>query len=263
MFSVLTGGYNLKHPASFHMDRPYGIPSYTLLILKSQAQFVMNGAEFSAEPNSSILISRNTPYSYYNPYGEYCDDYLRFECSDDELFHHSGIVFNELFNIGNVTRFTFYIQQILWEHSYAHQQFKEMNENFLIQVLMNNLIHAYQSKENKIQYNPYYNKLQHLRLTIQSSPEANYNVQELSESLGISTSYFQHLYTKLFGISFQNELIKMRIEYSKFILSTTDFTIEKISEMCGYSSDIHFYRQFRKINGITPTEYRRLFYTDN
>jgi AraC family transcriptional regulator of arabinose operon len=51
-------------------------------------------------------------------------------------------------------------------------------------------------------------------------------------------------------------VIQSRIEYAKYLLSTTDITVNKISEMCGFSSEIRFMRQFKKEFVLTPTEYR-------
>jgi AraC-like DNA-binding protein len=260
MFSISNGGCNMRHSSSFFMYRPDGIIDYLLIIVKSRAHFTVGNKEFSVKPDSVIIIDRNTPYYYHNPQGEYANDWLHFECTDDATFRNSGIVFNEFFPIGNATKFTLYIQQILWEHFYTHGKYGEINVDLLVNVLINNLILAYQSKDSANTYSPYYSKLQNLRLTIQTAPCEKYSVKELSEQLGISVSYFQHLYTKLFGISFQNDLIKIRVEYAKMIISTTNFTIEEISKICGYSSEVHFYRQFRKLMGITPTEYRNLFH---
>ncbi|MFV0362964.1 MAG: AraC family transcriptional regulator [Suipraeoptans sp.] len=34
--------------------------------------------------------------------------------------------------------------------------------------------------------------------------------------------------------------------------------VKKLSGFCGYESDIHFIRQLKKTQGITPTEFRNL-----
>jgi AraC family transcriptional regulator of arabinose operon len=260
MFSISNGGCNMRHSSSFFMSCPSGLTDYLLIIVKSHAHFTINNTDFSVKPDSVIIIDRNTPYHYHNPQGEYANDWLHFECTDDASFRNSGIVFNKFFPVGNPTKFTLYIQQVLWEHSYTHGKYGDINVNLLVNVLINNLILAYQSKDSVTSYSPYYSKLQDLRLTIQAAPCEKYSAKELSAHLGISESYFQHLYTKLFGTSFQSDLIKIRVEHAKCIISTTNFTIEEISEICGYSSEVHFYRQFKKIMGITPTEYRNLFH---
>lgn len=41
------------------------------------------------------------------------------------------------------------------------------------------------------------------------------------------------------------------------LLDHTDLTIEQLTELCGYRSEVHFYRQFKAVTGCTPAQYRR------
>lgn len=257
MFTVTNGGCNTRHPSTFLMARPKGLNNYLLLIIKTHAIFEINGLQFTAEPGSAVVIDRNTPYQYHNPYGEYANDWMHFECSEDEYFKNSGIPFNEVFSLRNPTKFTTFMEQIIWERNYTIETYRYDNISMLFHVLINNLILAYQEKESVHSSNPYYTKLQNVRLLLQAAPYEKYSPKVISEQLGISASYFQHLYTTTFGIPFQSDLIEIRMEYAKNLIKTTNLTIEQIAEMCGYSNEVHFYRQFRKTTEMTPIEYRR------
>jgi AraC family transcriptional regulator, arabinose operon regulatory protein len=257
MFTVTNGGYNARHPRTFLMSRPKGLNNYLLLIIKTHGFFEIAGINFVAEPGSAVIIDRNTPYQYHNPNGDYVDDWLHFECSDDSYLKNTGIIFNEVYPLRNPAKFTLYIEQILWERNYTPEKYRYDNVSMLFHVLINNLILAYQEKDSTHINNPYYTKLQNVRLTLQAAPYEKYSPNIIAEQLGISASYFQHLYTTVFGISFQSDLINIRMDYAKNLVKTTNLTIEQISEMCGYSSEVHFYRQFRKKVNMSPTAYRR------
>ncbi len=257
MISVVTGGYNLRHPNNFQMRWPDGIPYYLLLIVKSNAEFYIDGRFFTVEPHTAVIISPFTPYQYTNPEGEYSDDYLRFTCTEKyDLTLLKSLQLNEPFPIGASTRYTIYIQQILWEHHYLVDQYRLTNENLLLNALFNNLIAAYTEKNMTLQSHPHYENFMNLRIEMQSASDRDYNINNLADRMNISTSHFQHLYKRFFNVAFRTDLIKARIEHAKFILSTTDFTVESISETCGYTNVIHFYRQFKKITGVTPSEFR-------
>ncbi len=49
----------------------------------------------------------------------------------------------------------------------------------------------------------------------------------------------------------------VRINRAKALLATSDMTMERISELCGYSSANYFSLTFKKSVGISPTAYRR------
>lgn len=257
MFTVLTGGNNARHPSTFFMSRPKGLSNYVLLIIKTHADFELDGRTFVAEPGSAVLIDRNTPYHYHNPKGDYADDWLHFECTEDEYFRSSGVVFNVVFPLRNPARFSLMIQQLLWEKNYTPERYRSENINLLLQVLMNNVVIAYQESCIAHPYSPYYAKLQNVRLSLQAAPYEKYSPRYFSEQLGISISYFQHLYTTFFGIPFQSDLINMRMEYAQNLIAASNLTMEQIADICGYSNEVHFYRQFRKKTGMTPAEYRR------
>jgi AraC family transcriptional regulator of arabinose operon len=257
MFNVITGGCNTRHPKTFFMSRTEGLNNYLLLIVKTHANFTINTTNISVLPGSVIIIDRKTPYCYHNPNGDYVNDWLHFDCDDDTLKKHS-FKLNEFYLLTNLKQVTTLIQQILWERAYTPAHWSKINIDLLGKLLINHLFLAYKSRKEIIKYNPYLSKLQALRLSIQNAPCEKYNIDEVASSMAISTSYFQHIYTRLFKISFHNDLIRMRIEYAKFLIETTDFTIAKVSEVSGYTSDVHFYRQFKKITGHTPSEYREL-----
>lgn len=106
--------------------------------------------------------------------------------------------------------------------------------------------------------NPLYEKLCAVRERMRLSPQLDWNIESVSSELGISKSYLQKYYRNNFGASMIDSLIHMRIDMAKKLLRNTDMTVTAIAEKCGYSSYIHFTKQFRKTEGITPTDYRTI-----
>ena len=104
---------------------------------------------------------------------------------------------------------------------------------------------------------PYYREFVNLRERIYSDPQEDWSIDAMCRDLILSRGYFQKLYTRCFGISFTQDVINSRIELSKRLLSSTDYSIAYIADQSGYSNYVHFMHQFKKIVGITPTEYRK------
>ncbi|HAG14234.1 MAG TPA: hypothetical protein DCG49_10285 [Ruminococcus sp.] len=104
---------------------------------------------------------------------------------------------------------------------------------------------------------PYYREFVNLRERIYSNPQEDWSIDSMCRDLILSRGYFQKLYTRCFGISFTQDVINSRIELSKRLLSSTDYSIAYIADQSGYSNYVHFMHQFKKIVGITPTEYRK------
>ena len=259
MFEILRGGCNTRHPSSFYTNRPNGNSNWLLLLIKTPCNFILNEKEYHISPNTAIVISPGTPYFYQNPDGEYIDDWLHFNIakSGDSFLGH--IVPDTFFHVDDLDMYSFYIRHLLWENIYADSSMKEENIDCIMKVLFNHLsIIAKQNKE-ALFYNPYHVKMQQFRISIQSSPSVEHTADIYSQKLGISKSYFQHLYKELFGVAFNQDVIDMKIDYAKDLLETTDLSLSEISDICGYNNEVHFYRQFKEMNNVTPAKYRKHF----
>lgn len=256
MFTVSTGGYQSRHQLSFSMVRPRGLPKYVLLLVKARSEFTILENTFLVEPNCCILIRPNTPYKYHSIKGAYVDDWLHFECSDPALLESFQVPFHSPIYLSTPTRFSLYIQQILWEVHFVCDPQSAENIDMLLKIMFNHLKIAKDEKNHPDFFHPYSSKLQNLRLSLQAQPHLKYFPAREAQTLGISTSYFQRLYAETFGVSFQADLIHFRIEYAKNLITETSLPMEAIAEICGYSSEVHFYRQFKKYVGMTPAAYR-------
>ena len=81
-------------------------------------------------------------------------------------------------------------------------------------------------------------------------------LERLSKELFLSQSYICHLLKDKTGKGFQKWLHHFRIEAAKKLLCSTDETVEKIATRVGYNSYKLFCEHFKKICGITATEFR-------
>jgi two-component system, response regulator YesN len=81
-------------------------------------------------------------------------------------------------------------------------------------------------------------------------------VEEISDYLGISYSYFSMLFKQTFGETFLEYLTRRRIELAKSMLLACDKSVAQIGKLVGYSERRYFTRVFYKFTGATPSEYR-------
>ena len=96
-----------------------------------------------------------------------------------------------------------------------------------------------------------------VRVEMLSSPEKEWTVELLAEKSRLSPSYFQGIYKKTFGISPINDLIKARVKKAESYLLSSNKKETEIADLCGYNNVEHFIRQFRRLKGISPSDFRR------
>lgn len=84
------------------------------------------------------------------------------------------------------------------------------------------------------------------------------SVDELCKNLYINKYYLTHLFSARYGVSPLQYLIRKRISLSKHLLVNTDQKVDEIALACGYDDVAYFCRIFKKQEGITPLQFRKI-----
>ncbi len=91
---------------------------------------------------------------------------------------------------------------------------------------------------------------------IDEHKESMPSMKELAEHCHVSSSYFSRLFTKDVGESYSHFISRLRVEWAKEILESTDCSVQEISEKLGFSEASYFIKTFKKHVGVTPAFYR-------
>ena len=81
-------------------------------------------------------------------------------------------------------------------------------------------------------------------------------LEQMAFQANCSPSHFCRQFRRLMGKSPITYLIECRILRSKTMLVSTNLTIKEIAERIGFSSSSYFIHTFRKLEGITPEQFR-------
>ena len=84
----------------------------------------------------------------------------------------------------------------------------------------------------------------------------NQRLEQVAEVFFVSPNYLSSLIRKETGITYQQHMLKNKIEISKRLLDDTRMRVEEIAHMIGYENYVSYYNVFKRLEGITPSEYR-------
>lgn len=84
----------------------------------------------------------------------------------------------------------------------------------------------------------------------------NINMDDVAKKVNVSYHYFSKLFKQQTGKSFTDYLTDLRIEKSLEMLRATQRSIKEISLEIGYNDPNYYCKIFKKMTGVTPTEYR-------
>ena len=82
------------------------------------------------------------------------------------------------------------------------------------------------------------------------------SLQDVADVLGYSDVYFCKIFKQSFGKSFIVYLNEMRIAKAKEALENPFVNIKNVASEAGYREQNYFSRVFKRMTGVTPTEYR-------
>ena len=82
------------------------------------------------------------------------------------------------------------------------------------------------------------------------------SMQDVARVMNYSDAYFCKLFKQCFKVNFSAYLNEYRISRAKELLQTTRLNVREISIACGYSDANYFARVFKRITGMTPSEFR-------
>jgi len=85
-------------------------------------------------------------------------------------------------------------------------------------------------------------------------------LQEVCLKKGMSRKTLDRTIDAMLSISAKELLDNIRVEKAKNLLRYSGKSIAYIMDICGYSSENTFYRNFKKSTGLTPKEYRESVY---
>lgn len=82
-------------------------------------------------------------------------------------------------------------------------------------------------------------------------------LSSVAEALHYSTRQCQRIIQETMNVSFSSLLLELQLSYAKALLSSTDASLESISEAAGLTSSRSLYRYFKEQEGISPQQYRK------
>ena len=91
---------------------------------------------------------------------------------------------------------------------------------------------------------------------MQGDPSRNFTLGKMAESVNLSPPYFCYLFKTITGVPPAKYLKALRMQQAATLLTTTFLSVKEIVRRVGLTDESHFVRDFKRIYGMTPSEYR-------
>lgn len=91
---------------------------------------------------------------------------------------------------------------------------------------------------------------------MQGDPSRTFSLGKMAQSVNLSQPYFSFLFKSITGIPPAKYLKSLRMQQAATLLTTTFLSVKEIVSRVGLTDESHFVRDFKRLYGVTPSEYR-------
>ena len=194
----------------------------------------------------------NTILSYVHSLKEQLADYQ----SDSKLIYDCCLELIETFQYGS-KNYDVYFQKFDLDES-KRKIGSLLTYDELFKYLESDIISKYQNFANQkkvAEKKP----IRIAKQYINDNYNQNLTLENVSDHIGFNPTYFSVFFKKETGKNFLEYLTELRIKNAKLYLISTDMDIADIAEEVGYNDLKYFSKLFKKLTGINPSEYRKLY----
>lgn len=250
-----TGSLNAKRQ---HISSRENLQSYLFFIVeKGSGTLKYCGETYELKQNDCVFIDCSKPYSH---------------CTSDDLWklrwvhfnaHNMGAVYEKYtarggkpcFCTHNDSQYTALLSH-LFEIASSTSYVRDMKIHEKLSGLLVLLMEETQTPDT----NPVGAKsteLEAIKEYLDENFTEKITLDDLSARFYINKFYLLEIFKKQYGMGINEYLIHRRITKAKRLLRFTDKTVEAIAFECGINSLHYFSRVFKKVEGLSPSEYRK------
>ena len=242
--------YNRRNRDEDRIFRPEGSGDYLFLLLKTPMKVYENGKILVTGENACILYTPGHE-QHYQGVRRFLNSYVHFDC-EENLGERFGVPQNTVFYPRDFEQIDEYIRQIQKEYMNA-QPFAPEQEYFLLCQMMICAARGLSKGGEVIRENQdLYERFLDLRLRMLSQCEYPWTTRELCDSLNMEKSQFYAYYKKFFQTTPHGDLLLVRMDKARTLLTNEAIPVTEVAQRCGFSSLPHFCRYFKKVWGCAP-----------
>lgn len=244
-----------KTSPEFNIKRDTGLVSYQfLLTTKGRGILHVNSNRFILTPGSLLFLPPGLPHEYRPEDNEWSTSWFVFKGASLSSIM-DGLGLNSYYIIEDINTASF---------EKIHKRLSDLatdnlhNSSKCSLLIYDFILMAKDAIENQTSSDNTGNIIIDESLKyIHENLHLDISLNDLSKAAGVSSQYIGRLFRKKLNISPVSYISRAKISKAKIMLLDSTLPISEIASSLGYSSPTYFGIVFKKLEGFSPSEYRR------
>ncbi|MDD3049337.1 MAG: AraC family transcriptional regulator [Bacilli bacterium] len=227
-------------------------------VMRGQGSFLVEDEKFDVKEDDLIVVNPNvahTEISVPDTPLEYIVlgiSGLQFLSEDNHEVYDYSV--HNYYNYKH--EILFYLRTLVEEIKNEDENYEAISQN-LLEILILNIIRRTKKKIQIKATKKVTKECRFIEQYINDHFAEDITLQKLSDLTYLNKYYIVHVFKKYKGLSPINYLIERRMLEAKNLLETTNYSVSKISDIIGFSSQSYFSQTFKKEMEMTPNQYRK------
>jgi len=261
-----TGKFKAPSPEWKHETFPLNY--YELIVMTDGVLYIADdNGRYKVNRGEHLLLAptpNNTRYGYYQ---SDCSFYwLHFSASHDIMKHDSK---NILENEKALNTLSIPMQAVLPAPEKVVILMKQLQDsirsnydktflNYMTTSILCEIHNQFSEKDNQTSCTKrqiYNDIIDYVKATLTK----NVKVSDIAIHFGYNEKYLSHLFSTIENMPLKQYILREKMELAKYMLTDTNDTISQIASKLCFTDSHNFMKAFKKVVGLTPSEYRNAF----
>ena len=250
LYPLIVG--NFCYSADYSLRRTAFNNFLLMYIKKGECIVELNGQTFHAVPGQIVFLDCYHPHAYRSC-GPWECEWLHFDGMMARGYYQAIMTSaSPVISLKDTYRFERYLHKIRLQFS-EHLPLKEaLLNNYIINILTELLI----SRDSEHLEAVTGGIIEDTITYINDHLTETLSLNDLASQASLSPFYFSRLFKKETGFSPHEYVILARVNNAKYLLNFQELSIKDVCFRTGFSSESSFCTTFKKVTGMTPSDYR-------
>ena len=253
------GTYRLYTRPKLPTWRPRGRKDFQLLyIAAGKAHFHFGDEEKIVTAGHMVLYRPKEPQKY-EYYGEDQTEvyWVHFTGGNvTNLLRSYGLTEDKkVFYCGSGLEYQNIFRTMIYELQMCKDSYPEMLEMYLRQIFI--MLQRYFKSSSKTDNSRVVEEIDKATEYFNAHYNEDISIEEYAENNHVSISWFIRNFKQYTGSTPMQYILSKRIYNAEILLQNPAYNVTEISQIVGYDNPLYFSRIFKKVKGLSPSEYRK------